>query len=109
MHQLAGYRCPVNAQQNNVFLFLTIQLNHKENRMIRTINLTTTNPNIIRNISKEYTLQYDDRLEAFYLFLFPTPIVGIVFEKEQVKIFPVGGNGYLQKQATEAVIKVLTK
>jgi len=67
--------------------------------------------NKLRNIDKysdekyNWTIQYDDRLSAFYVFLFPTPILGITTRtidgKKYIKTFPVSGNSFLQRKATE--------
>ena len=73
--------------------------------------------NKLRNIDKfsdekyNWTIQYDDRLSTFYIFLFPTPILGIttrtIEDKKYIKTFPVSGNSFLQRKATEIVKQML--
>ena len=60
----------------------------------------------------QWTIQWDDRLNAFYVFLFPTPIVGIKLvadanSEQKLKIFPVAGNAFLQKLATSLILEIL--
>jgi len=51
----------------------------------------------------KWSIQWDDRLSCFFIFLFPTPVIGILLEDRKAKIFPVGGNSFLQKKAIELI------
>jgi hypothetical protein len=60
----------------------------------------------------QWSIQWDDRLNAFYVFLFPTPIIGIKLvknsqEEQELKIFPVAGNAFLQRMATKLIVDIL--
>lgn len=59
-------------------------------------------------IDIKWSVQWDDRLGAYYLFCFPTPILGVM-EKQDGSIitFPVAGNSTMQQAARNLVKKTL--
>lgn len=68
---------------------------------------------LIKTKDKQYevkwSIQWDDRLSAYYIFSFPTPVIGVLPEKDSFKIFPVGGNKTMQLEAEAQVYKTLGK
>ena len=55
----------------------------------------------------KWSIQWDDRLSAYYIFSFPTPVIGVIPQKESYKIFPVGGNKAMQIEAENQIIKII--
>ena len=61
-----------------------------------------------RTIEVQWSIQWDDRLSSFYIFCFPTPIIGIhVNEQGGYQIFPVGGNHSMQQEAIRLCNNIL--
>ena len=60
-------------------------------------------------ITIEWSIQWDDRLNCFFIFAFPTPVLGILVEEETVKIFPVSGNKTMQNKARAMVEEIVIK
>lgn len=57
----------------------------------------------------KWSIQWDDRLSAYYIFSFPTPVVGVIPGRDDFKIFPVGGNKAMQIEAELQINKILRK
>ena len=55
----------------------------------------------------KWSIQWDDRLSAYYIFSFPTPVIGVIPQKESYQIFPVGGNKAMQSEAENQIIKII--
>lgn len=55
----------------------------------------------------KWSIQWDDRLAAYYIFSFPTPVVGVIPMHGDYKLFPVGGNRYMQKEAALLIQKLI--
>lgn len=85
---------------------ITLELNNKLDYKNKLRNIDTYSDE-----KYNWSIQYDDRLSAFYIFLFPTPILGVTTvteeDKKYIKTFPVSGNSYLQRKATEIVKQLL--
>ena len=68
---------------------------------------------IVKSKDKEFkvkwSIQWDDRLASYYIFSFPTPVIGVIPLREGWKVFPVGGNKAMQKEAELLVNKILKK
>jgi hypothetical protein len=59
-------------------------------------------------IDIKWSVQWDDRLGAYYVFCFPTPILGVMEREDgSIAMFPVGGNLSMQAAAKRLVAKTL--